>query len=111
MRWLGILARILGWLLIPLVAWAVSFYGAWMLLQAEAGFENPRHAIYSAFVAALVTGTLLMYAWIHLLRRSPRLRHSLHVDREGLPVLEKSGESDVAERTATVAEGNSGEDA
>ena len=91
MRWLGILVRILGWLLAPLVAWAVSFYAAWMLLETHGSFGQPRHAIYAAFGAALLAGTLLMYAWIQLLRRSPRLRHSLHIDREGLPVLEEAG--------------------
>jgi hypothetical protein len=111
MRWPGILVRILGWLLTPLVAWAVSFYSAWMLLETEAGFDNPRHAVYAAFAVALVAGTLLMYAWIHLLRRSPKLRHSLHVDREGLPVLDEKGESEAAEPAATVAKGNPGDDA
>jgi len=96
MRWLGILVRVLGWLLAPLVAWAVSFYGAWLLLKTQGNFENPRHAIYAALAAALLTGTLLMYGWIQVLRRSPKLRHSLHVDREGLPVLEEVGQSPTA---------------
>lgn len=93
MRWLGILGRILGWLLAPLVAWAASFCGAWMMLKTNGGFEDPRHAIYAAGSVALFTGTVLMYGWIQLLRRSPRLRHSLHVNREGLPVLEEAGQS------------------
>jgi hypothetical protein len=97
MRWLGILARILGWLLTPLVAWAASFYGAWMLFQAQRAFDDPRHALYAAFGAALVIGTALMFAWIHLLRRSPRLQHALHVDREGLPVLIDDAESAATE--------------
>jgi hypothetical protein len=96
MRWLGILVRILGWLLAPLVAWAVSFCGAWMMLETHGSFGDPRHAIYAAGSAALLTGTLLMYGWIQLLRRSPRLRHSLHVNREGLPVLEEAGQSTTA---------------
>jgi uncharacterized membrane protein YkvI len=92
MRWPGILVRVLGWLLTPLVAWAASFYGAWVLLQLEGAFSNPRVAIYAAFAAALITGTVLMYVWIQLLRRSPRLRHTLHVDRAGLPVLDEARE-------------------
>ncbi|HEY7682431.1 MAG TPA: hypothetical protein VH879_07280 [Gemmatimonadales bacterium] len=88
MRWLGILARIVGWLLTPLVAWAASFYGAWVLLKLTGGLENPRHTIYAAFAAALITAIVLLLIWLHLLRRSPKLRHSLHVDREGLPVLD-----------------------
>jgi hypothetical protein len=111
MRWLGILVRIIGWLLTPLVAWAASFYGAWLLLQAQGQFENPRHAVYAAFAVALVAGILLMIAWMQLLRRSPRLRHSLHVDREGLPVLDESPEAEAAEADAEEAEaaGTSGE--
>ena len=104
MRWLGILVRILGWLLAPLVAWAVSFYGAWMLLETHDSFADPRSAIYAALAAALLAGTLLMYGWIQVLRRSPRLRHSLHIDREGLPVLEEVGEGTAAE------EANAGEE-
>jgi hypothetical protein len=91
MRWLGILARVVGWLLTPLVAWAASFYGAWLLLQAAAVFDNPRHAVYAAFAAALLAGIAILLLWMQLLRRSPRLRHSLHVDREGLPVVDEVG--------------------
>jgi hypothetical protein len=106
MRWLGILVRIIGWLLTPLVAWAASFYGAWLLLQVEGRFENPRHAIYTAFATALFAAGALMFGWIQLLRRSPRLRHSLHVDREGLPVLDEAAEGELSESEseATAAE-------
>jgi hypothetical protein len=97
MRWFGILVRIVGWLLTPLVAWAASFYGAWTLLQVQGRFANPRHAIYAAFATALVTAVLLMLAWTQLLRRSPRLRHSLHVDREGMPVLDETPEGNAAD--------------
>jgi hypothetical protein len=89
MRWLGILVRLIGWLLTPLVAWAASFYGAWLALQVGGRFANPRSAIYAAFGVALVAAIVLMLGWIQLLRRSPRLRHSLHVDREGLPILDE----------------------
>jgi hypothetical protein len=89
MRWLGILARVVGWLLTPLVAWAASFYGAWLLLQTAGAFDNPRHAVYAAFAAALIAGIGILLLWMQLLRRSPRLRHSLHVDREGLPVVDE----------------------
>lgn len=98
MRWLGILARIIGWLLTPLVAWAASFYGAWLLLQVEARFLNPRHAIYTAFGVALVAAAGLVFGWIQLLRRSPRLRHSLHVDREGLPIIDEAAEAELSGR-------------
>ncbi len=89
MRWLGILLRIVGWLLMPLVAWAASIFGAWLLLALGGHFTNPRHAVYAAFASALVAGVAVLWLWMQLLRRSPRLRHSLHVDREGLPVLDE----------------------
>lgn len=90
MRWSGLLIRIVGWLLTPLVAWAASLWGAWIMLRRVASFDNPRHAVYAALGAGLVLAVLAMLAWLELLRRSPRLRHSLHVDREGLPVLEEA---------------------
>ncbi|HTS90153.1 MAG TPA: hypothetical protein VMG41_16790 [Gemmatimonadales bacterium] len=93
MRGLGILIRVVGWLLTPLVAWAASFCGAWLVLTAQARFANPRHAVYAAFAGALLAGVAAMLAWMQLLRRSPRLRHSLHVDREGLPVLDEADEA------------------
>lgn len=88
MRWLGILVRIVGWLLTPLVAWAASFCAAWLALQAAGRFENPWSVIIVALIAALVAGIAALRLWMRLLRRSPRLRHSLHVDREGLPVID-----------------------
>lgn len=99
MRWLGILTRVVGWLLTPLVAWAASFFGAWVLLNLGGQFSNPRYAIYAALAVALVSGVAILLLWMQLLRRSPRLRHSLHVDPEGLPVLD-----DAAEARAEAAE-------
>lgn len=88
MRWLHLLARIIGWLLTPLVVWAASLYGAWLTLAAQSRFENPRHAVLAALAVALVVAVVAMLGWLALLRRSPRLRHSLHLNREGIPVLE-----------------------
>ena len=88
MRLLGTLARIVGWLLAPLVAWAASLYAAWILLGFSDRFDNPWHALYAALTAGFVTGVVILFGWMLLLRRSPRLRHSLHVTPEGLPELE-----------------------
>ncbi len=89
MRWLGILFRVVGWLLTPLVVWAASLWGAWAALRVTVGFHDPRAALYTTFGVAVVTGTIVLYLWMQLLRRSPRLRKSLHVTREGLPVIEE----------------------
>ncbi len=96
MRWVSILTRIVGWLLTPLVAWAASLFGAWLLLNLGGQFANPRHALYAALAAAVIAGVASLWLWMQLLRRSPRLRHSLHVDPEGLPVIEDSVEAEDA---------------
>jgi len=88
MRWLGILLRVVGWLLTPLVAWAASLWGAWLVLRASGAFDNPLVPVYLAFGIAVVAGTASLYLWMQFLRRSPRLRKSLHVTREGLPRVE-----------------------
>jgi hypothetical protein len=105
MRWFGTLARIVGWLLTPLVAWAVSLGAAWVLLGFSGGFDNPRHALYAALGAAFIAGVLILFGWMLLLRRSPRLRHSLHVTPEGLPDIEPEEPAAPADATpVTTAE-------
>jgi hypothetical protein len=91
MRWPGILLRVVGWLLTPLVVWAASLWGAWTALRVTIGLGNERSAIYTAFGVAVLTGTITLYLWMQLLRRSPRLRKSLHITREGLPQIEDPG--------------------
>jgi hypothetical protein len=91
MRWPGILLRVVGWLLTPLVAWAASLWGAWIAFRLSGRFDQPRSALYAAFGVAVLTGTIALYLWMQLLRRSPRLRKSLHVTREGLPDIEDPG--------------------
>ncbi len=88
MRWAGILARVIGWLLAPFVAWAASFYGAWLVLSLGGRPTHPWRSLALALAIALLTGVGILLVWMHLLRRSPRLRHSLHVDPEGLPVID-----------------------
>lgn len=96
MRWLGILLRVVGWLLTPLVVWAVSLWGAWIALRVTVGFADPRAALYTTFGVAVLAGTIVLYLWMQLLRRSPKLRKSLHVTREGLPVIEEIPPADAA---------------
>jgi hypothetical protein len=107
MRWVSILTRIVGWLLTPLVAWAASLFGAWLLLNLGGQFARPRHALYAALAAALIAGVASLWLWMQLLRRSPRLRHSLHVDPEGLPEIEEvpDGEGESAEPPAETGSG------
>lgn len=89
MRWLALLARIIGWLLTPLVVWAASFLGAWFGTWFAAGLPNPRSGLYVTVGSGLVAGLAMALIWMRILRRSRRLRHSLHVTPEGLPILDE----------------------
>lgn len=88
MRWLALLARIIGWLLTPLVVWAASFLGAWVATWFAGSFPNPRTGLFVTLGAGLVTGLAITLIWMRVLRGSRRLRRSLHVTPEGLPILE-----------------------
>lgn len=97
MRILRFLLRFLGWLLTPLVAWAASFFGAWVF----AGFAGLVNDSSLGLVIALgggaigaVTATIL---WMRLLRRSPELREVLQVTEEGVPVAAVEPEAEAAE--------------
>jgi hypothetical protein len=88
MRWPGILWRFAGWLLAPLVVWAVSLWGAWVTFGVTAGVDSPRRAVLIALIVAVLLGTTTLLLWMRLLRKSPRLRKSLRVTREGLPRID-----------------------
>lgn len=90
MRWLALLLRIVGWLLTPFMVWAASFLGAWVGAGMFRNLESPRDALYYTAASGLITGLVATFFWLRFLRKSPRLRHSLHVTREGLPVLEEA---------------------
>ena len=85
MRWLKLLIRILGWLLTPLIAWAACVLGAWLGLVLARWIERPTQGLLVAAGAGVVAGFTTLLLWIRVLRRSPKLRHTLHVTREGIP--------------------------
>jgi hypothetical protein len=88
MRWPGILWRFAGWLLAPLVVWAVSLWGAWITFGVTAGMDNPRDQILIGLLVAILLGTITLLLWMRMLRKSARLRKSLRVTREGLPRID-----------------------
>lgn len=106
MRWVSILTRVVGWLLTPLVAWAASLFGAWLVLSLGGQFSHPRFALAAALAAALIAGVASLWLWMQLLSRSPRLRHSLHVDPEGLPVIEEDAGPEPATEPAPAETGS-----
>jgi UPF0716 family protein affecting phage T7 exclusion len=101
MRWLGHLVRLVGWLLTPLVAWAASFLGAWLVLAVAWRLGTTRQMLVLFLVTGFVTAVVALLLWMWLLRHSARLRRTLHVDPEGLPVTE---EAELAETAEAVAE-------
>ena len=85
MRWVNLILRILGWLLTPLVALVASFIGATSGALVGRLIDSSSTALYVTVGAGFVFSLAALLLWMRLLRRSPRLRHSLHVTREGIP--------------------------
>ncbi len=88
MRWTALVLRIVGWLLTPLVAWAASFLGAWLVLLTAGTAGSPRAVVGMALAAALLAGIIALLLWRKVLKRFPKLRHTLQVSTAGLPVIE-----------------------
>ncbi|HEX5634717.1 MAG TPA: hypothetical protein VFX50_15850 [Gemmatimonadales bacterium] len=84
MKALRVLARILGWLLTPLVALAASFLGATASAVAFTG-RPPREALVLSLAGAAFAAVTVSWLWFRLLRRSPHVREALALDAEGLP--------------------------
>jgi hypothetical protein len=89
MRWLKQVLRLGGWLLTPLVAWAASHLGGWIGAVIAGRVANPETGVAITAAAVLLSALAAMLAWMRLLRWSPRLRHSLHLTREGIPETEE----------------------
>ncbi len=86
MRWLALLARIVGWLLTPLVVWAASFLGAWLATSFATGHLRRRAPdLYFTIGSGLHRGLVMTLIWMRILRSSRRLRHSLHVTARACP--------------------------
>ena len=85
MKVLRVLARILGWLLTPLVALAASFLGATFSATVVANHADPRRALILSFVGAMAMAVLVSWLWLRTLRHAPHVREALSLDEEGLP--------------------------
>jgi hypothetical protein len=86
MRVLKFLVRSLGWLLTPLVAWAASFFGAWLMALAAPTFDDSSIGLVLAVAGGAVGAITATVLWMRLLRGSPELREVLQVTEEGVPV-------------------------
>jgi hypothetical protein len=85
MRVARFLARLVGWLLTPFIAWAASFIGAIFGASIARGVDSPGTGLVITLVCGAIAGLGTLGVVIHYLRRSPRLRHALHVTEDAIP--------------------------
>ena len=101
---LRFLLRFLGWLLTPLVAWAASFLGAWLLSILVAGMRDPTDALVLTLGGGAVAAVSMTFLWMRLLRTSPKIQEVLQVTAEGVPMVaveEEASPGDEAGRSET----------
>jgi len=104
-RVLRFLLRFLGWLLTPLVAWAASFFGAWLVSIAVIRMNNANNALVLTLAGGAVAAVSVTFLWMRLLRRSPELQEMLQVTAEGVPIV--AVEEDAPEESKEVEAGRS----
>ena len=85
MRVLRFLIRLLGWLLTPFVAWAASFLGGMAGAFIASGIPSPSTGLLVTLGTGAATGFGTLAVMIHFLRKSPKLRHALHVTEDAIP--------------------------
>ena len=85
MRVLKFFIRLVGWLLTPFIAWAASFLGAVIGATIARGINSPRTGLIITLICGAIAGLGTLAMVIHYLRRSPRLRHALHVTEDAIP--------------------------
>jgi hypothetical protein len=95
-RLLHFIARLVGWLLTPLIAWAASFFGAWAGAGAAAAATGANLSLGMTIMGGAAAGVGATMLWMRLLRRSPHLREALAVTAEGIPVAAVEEGSDEA---------------
>lgn len=102
------IARLFGWLLTPIVAWAASFLGATIVAALIPTSLTVRTQLIATVVGGAVTAALALVLWLKLLRRSPRLQETLQVAPDATPlVVVEAEEADAAaEEAEGKAEGN-----
>jgi hypothetical protein len=87
------LVRLVGWLLTPLVAWAASFLGAGLGAGVAGHLKDSTTGAWIVVGLGAAFGIAAAWAWLHYLRRHPRLQHTLAVAPDGTPLAAVSDES------------------
>jgi hypothetical protein len=85
MRWVRFVARVFGWLLTPLLAWAACFLGAVGGALLAMRIRDPRTGLAVTILIGAVAGVAVIVLWLRLLRRSPQIRGALAVQSDGTP--------------------------
>lgn len=86
------LVRFVGWLLTPLVAWAAAFVGAWLGASLSGLIGNSTTAAWIVVGLGAVFGIVAAWAWLHYLRRHPKVQEALAVAPDGTPLAATEGE-------------------
>jgi len=86
MKLLRFTLRLLGWLLMPLVAWAASFLGATLGAALAGGTARATTGLVLTAAMGLAFALLGTHGWLRLVRGSPQLRQALHLAPDGAPV-------------------------
>ncbi len=87
------IAQFFGWLLTPVVAWAASFLGAAATARLIGTGASARTQLYLTIAGGGLAALLALVGWLRLLRRSPRLQHTLQVEDDGTPIVAVEPES------------------
>lgn len=105
MRVLRFLLRFLGWLLTPLVAWAASFFGAWLVSLVVTRMRDANGALVLTLAGGALAAVSVTLLWMRLLRRSPELQEMLQVTAEGVPMVAVEEESKEDEESRSESKG------
>lgn len=93
MSLLRFVARLFGWLLTPLVAWAASFLGAAAVALVVPDRLDARSQLITTVTGGGIAAAVGLALWLRLLRTSPRLQETLQVAPDATPlVVHEDGE-------------------
>lgn len=87
-----LLVRLLGWLLTPVISLIGAFAGAWVGAALGESLASSTAAAWAMLGFGALCGVGAAWAWLRLLRRSPRLQETLAVGPDGTPLAATEGE-------------------
>jgi hypothetical protein len=93
----SLVVRLLGWLLTPLISLIGAFVGAWIGASIGENLASSSLAAWVMLGFGAVVGIAAAWAWLRLLRRSPKLQQSLAVAPDGTPLA--AAEAEPADKT------------